>query len=551
MMSVVPTIVAQTDSTVSKKNLDKVLVTVVEAEIKLDTAERLFEPAAYPVPRKVEVEKQAYSPKKYELNLNSLSHKIRVFGIKPSKQDPLTNNYVRGGFGNFITPYLDVFLGSDRGKQFSYGLRAKHLSSKNGPFLKNVTGSSENELDFAGTYFINKKSSLDLKLNYERLGYKFYGYYPQRGGAGLYPIVDEPLSTEELKQVVQFINLSTDYEIDINDQLTLDYKVGFGLTKDRLNAKERQLIAGVGMDYQLDEKASLLIDVSTFFTKRQDSSSLNRNFISVDPYYVYRADKLTIKGGVGVVYENDTLENRSNFHVYPRVDVEFEMTSHLRAYVGVTGEMVRNSYQSLIKENRFLGANFTLLNTNKAVEFYAGAKGNIHQKLGYNIRLGYQNYKYLHFFTNNPTKAYEFDVIYDDGNTTVVNILGELNYEKTNLYKVNAKVELNNYNMSEGKTAFHRPTFKSSLFAEYNLNKKLSLNTDIFYISGLKSLNVFNGEVVKLNSIVDLNLGAEYRFNKRFSAFLTLNNLLSKEYEYYLYYPVQGFNMMLGATYSF
>jgi outer membrane cobalamin receptor len=54
-----------------------------------------------------------------------------------------------------------------------------------------------------------------------------------------------------------------------------------------------------------------------------------------------------------------------------------------------------------------------------------------------------------------------------------------------------------------------------------------------------------------MNPKIDINLGSTYTFNKTFSAFAQLNNLLNSKYQEFYGYEVQGLNFMLGGAVSF
>ena len=97
--------------------------------------------------------------------------------------------------------------------------------------------------------------------------------------------------------------------------------------------------------------------------------------------YYYKKGSLTVNAGAKVVYDNDTLSDRSNVHVYPQLHIEVKVIDQLSGYVGLSGDMIRNTYSSMVRQNQFLGSDFVLLNTNKAIEFYGGIKGNINDKL--------------------------------------------------------------------------------------------------------------------------------------------------------------------------
>ena len=67
-------------------------------------------------------------------------------------------------------------------------------------------------------------------------------------------------------------------------------------------------------------------------------------------------------------------------------------------------------------------------------------------------------------------------------------------------------------------------------------------------MDGIRALNPTSLEPENLKALADLNVKGEYFFKKRFSAFISLHNLLNNRNERFLYYPTQGFRVMLGAS---
>ena len=49
----------------------------------------------------------------------------------------------------------------------------------------------------------------------------------------------------------------------------------------------------------------------------------------------------------------------------------------------------------------------------------------------------------------------------------------------------------------------------------------------------------------------DLSAGIELVINKRFSAWLNLNNIFDNKYQRWLNYPVYGLNILGGVTFKF
>ena len=89
---------------------------------------------------------------------------------------------------------------------------------------------------------------------------------------------------------------------------------------------------------------------------------------------------------------------------------------------------------------------------------------------------------------------------------------------------------------------------------------KFLFNLDVDIEHGRKAL-VFedgegvieeNGQLIQpLNFIIDANLGIEYRYSKRISAFVQLNNFASQSYQRWYNAPVQQFQVMGGVTFRF
>ena len=60
-----------------------------------------------------------------------------------------------------------------------------------------------------------------------------------------------------------------------------------------------------------------------------------------------------------------------------------------------------------------------------------------------------------------------------------------------------------------------------------------------------------NQAIISLTPIHDANLLFDYKYNDRLGFFLNLYNLANQKYQIWNQYPVQGLNVMLGASYKF
>jgi outer membrane receptor protein involved in Fe transport len=104
--------------------------------------------------------------------------------------------------------------------------------------------------------------------------------------------------------------------------------------------------------------------------------------------------------------------------------------------------------------------------------------------------------------------------------------------------------------------AYHKPDFDLTLSTVYNLKSKIILKADVFVIGNRFALTqvassdfVYTTEPKLLKGIVDVNLGAEYRYSKMLSFFVNFNNIANTRYYRWEKYPSQRFNLMAGLTF--
>ena len=95
----------------------------------------------------------------------------------------------------------------------------------------------------------------------------------------------------------------------------------------------------------------------------------------------------------------------------------------------------------------------------------------------------------------------------------------------------------------------------------YDLSDKILVRLDVFVL-GKQYAKIYTTtattegiittpEAKELGGLVDVNVGFEYRYTKKLSAFINFMNIGSVEYEKYQDYATQRFNILGGLTYSF
>ena len=106
----------------------------------------------------------------------------------------------------------------------------------------------------------------------------------------------------------------------------------------------------------------------------------------------------------------------------------------------------------------------------------------------------------------------------------------------------------------------HNPNLIKNI-SDNNLIDKIIIKSDMYLVGQRKVFshneplipNSLEGGkyVYSLSPLIDMNLSAEYRYNKKVSGFIHFNNFIGKKYQYWSNFPVQSINILGGVTFSF
>lgn len=282
-------------------------------------------------------------------------------------------------------------------------------------------------------------------------------------------------------------------------------------------------------------------------------------------------DDLTLNLGANVVLGLDTENSETNFFIYPDVTASYRVFDEtLIAYGGIQGALIQNSYYDFVAQNPFVSPTLSIQPTDQKYNAYAGAKGQLLPSLSYNIRASYKTENRAPLFLWNPLNNFRsddkgyiyrnsFQVFYDDIKT--LGLFGELNVDIKRNFSLGVNAEFFNYNTETDRPAWNLPEFTSSLFMDYQITDKWFAGASIFYMGQRDDLlseavqntlpQNFPSEEITLNAFWDVNAQIGYRFNNQLSLFVKGNNLTDSNYQRWANYPVQGLQVIAGATYKF
>jgi len=507
-------------------------------------------------------------PIQYELNSRRVNTVYEIDPIKAAnvKGEPLSKlyrGYVKGGFGSYSMPYGEIFYHNLRSKKSSAGVHYKHLSSSGQISNVGYSGFSSNELNLFGKSFI-KKSTLSGGLDYRRNVVHYYGF--DKAVAYNQDSTDNPywgynLDKDSIRQRYQLVavnaSFSDNYPVDSH---ATKYKVDLNYYNyaDHYKAQENAFKAAGDVSfyyktYDLNIKSGL--DV---YKNQNAAWTDNMTIFQLRPQITFSQPKWRLKAAINMYATSDS---SNGFKLAPEVDFDLHLYENIIILnAGTDSRLQRYSYRSLTERNPWLISDILPLNTWSPFRLYAGLRGSISSKMAFNTRVSYTPSIDNQFFFVNDTSAGNLNKLtYVTDNASLLEVNGEITWQMHEKIRIIAKADFLGYTPDKELKAWHVPTLRMSYGGKYNLKDKIWINAAVltynkqYYRDFIVDDNTGEIKTVakELKGIVDVNLGAEYRYTKLLGMFVQLNNIINVRYERYKNYPMQRFNVMAGVSYIF
>lgn len=486
---------------------------------------------------------------------------------------PLYNTYVKVGLGTELMPLGEVYYDSDRSRRLIYGAHLKHLSS-----FGNISGYAPAQFDRTGLNVYGglneRRYSLRGDMHYRNQGLHYYGI----------PI--DTLARDSISQRYSDFGMSGSFSSHIKDSAKLNYTLGMTynnflskkpnevVTADVSDWRARENYFGINTNWVYRHKAETYnLDFDILYngykygvegdtnTFAADTGLVNNNtVVMLSPNVVTRLQNDRFKGKFGAKIAFDA-NNGVKARIYPDLELKYSMFNDiLIPYAGLTGGLRQTTFRGTTRENEFILPNVELRNESTAIDFFFGIKGSLSRRIGFNVGASFANVRDAQFFVMDTlySRGNAFRPIYDTMNVTTIE--GSVSYQQSEKLKVDAIGRFNSYSLLNNSYAWNLPQLQVILRGSYNLYDKFLINLDLDLEGGRRGLvledvpgaSLENGQyVVDLGFIADANLGLEYRYNNRISAFLQFNNLAAQQYQRWTNAPVQQFQVMGGLTFKF
>lgn len=486
------------------------------------------------------------------------------------KLAPLYSTYIKIGVGTELMPLGEVYFDSKRSRKFVYGAHVKHLSS-----FGNITGYAPAQFDRTRTGLyggINEKRyTLRGDIHYNNRGLHYYGISDTIG-----------LLKDSISQRYSDFGISGKFLSHIKDSAKVNYYVGLGYNnylskkperEDFQDWRTKENFFGIngGASYKLGKEVyaadlSILYNgykygvLDTTWTGLDSGLVLNNTVISLRPHITTLIQNNRFKAHIGLNFTVD-VHQKTKAYIYPLAEVKYSMFNDIFIpYVGIRGGLDQTTFRSLSTTNEFILPNVELRNEKTPIDFYGGIKGTLSRRVYFNAGISFKNVRDMALYVTDTVHSLgnKFDVIYDTLNVTTVE--ASIGYQLKEKLKIEGIGRYYSYALTNQSYAWNKPRMQFIIRGYYNLFDKVLFNLDLNMEEGRKALVYAAGEDVKeengqyivdLGFIADVNLGIEYRYNKRISAFIQMNNIASQGYMRWYNAPVQRFQFLGGVTFRF
>lgn len=501
----------------------------------------------------IDISAPTVKPMAFQYNFSEISDSLPSLQVivrpKTMRNTPLEKFYgltAKIGYGNYNSPYILLNAGNKRSDEFMFNMYFNHYSSGKGPIADKFSGQGLTALGLDSKYFLNNVV-LSGKLGFTNQSYSMYGYDLAQIEA---PGFNQEVHKQKLNQFNVALKMADNNTKNDSDQ-SLELKANY--LSNNHNTSEFLFDANYNLYWQLAKEWQLDLDASYSLANQDDAvgNSLNRNFVRLSPKISYLWSPFTFVAGLEGFYQNDPQDlNEGKFYVYPVLGASYELAKNHTLNLTYAGNIERLSLKQLYSDNLYLDSTVVANNNINDVSIDFGLKGKITERFGYALSYNYLHFKRLMFFDNNALDTARFGLVFDNGGAVNNRISGNAKFMVNKNLDLSLSAAINNYTTVDQAEAWHKPRFETDFTTNIYLLDKLRIRLTYFLLEGIKARDS-TAQTISLNTVHDLNIGADLSFTDRAGLFLELRNIFGGNYQIYNNYPVRGFQVLGGFSYKF
>lgn len=492
-----------------------------------------------PIDNKIETKEMTYEEKQTKAPTEYKPQEVKLPPPPKPPMDELKNNLVKVSFGRFASPYAKLFLNTGRNVDGRAGLEFSHASSSKG-----YVDYAEWRDDILGAYgqYYTKENTFKGALRFKNSNYFYFAD-------------SSVIANPELKDSIR--NTFTKFEADMSlarnyNPEGVNYDVGLKFQGyfDRWDDKDLHISLTPKLNWKItDMFGADIASVLTFSNSTFDTLQQSRFFFDLTPTVTFKLEGLNVQGGLKV---NTFTDSTSKFKAFPVLRARYQVIPEkLSLAAGLVGEMHYLKYYDLIDQNRYINRLPDIRPMRDASNIYIGIDGQLAKYFTYSTRVYTKKVKDQLIYFNPENSAY-FQMLYDS-NFTQSGAEISLSFNKNDKIRAGVRGDFRSFKTSNIAKNFNMPGTKVDIWASYNFANKVWVATEI-YLFGPRTMSLTGDSIpaeITQGIVADVNLSAEYRFSKRLSLFLELNNLLDNRWQRWYNYQERPFDIKGGVTFSF
>ena len=493
--------------------------------------------------------------------------------IRRVHADKLPKLMVRFGAGNYLTPLAEVSFNSERSRNQSWGVQARHFSTQSGVSnvhyaerqgLNNVNFLSENKL---GGHYRRFFNTYTLSTQAE-------GFYYANNYYGVPSLPNDFNNTLDYGDVERQHYLGTKASVSLmsqkskHDRIFDEARVGYHYLTDRFGSDEHFVAIPTKWSFPVDDYLAK-IDFNTHIQSAQaDSNALNAQYANfhIFPHIEYLKDNMSFVLGGHIIYNHNEVMYRNeevdvqNFYVFPQLTGRLKVVPNvIEFYGGVDYDFRMQNTADLTREIPWLNPGILVQPTRK-IDGFAGVDFLIMPGLNLDIKGQYMDWRNRPLVYRDPlffqqTNSLQgLDLLYVTGNE--LSLSGSLQYQYSDDLRFGARLAYSRYEFEDGAIPYHLAPWRGGINTTYNFRKKIVFKTELVYIGQREAFNPnnfandqFPEDFHILSPFWDVDFQVDYYFNNNLTAFIKIHNMLAYRYDMYLGYGAQRFLAMAGFSF--
>lgn len=491
----------------------------------------------------------------------------------------LYRNYIKFGFGNYLTPYLDFEANSLRSTKYAFGVKIFHHSSWGKIKTYAPAGFSDSRVNIYGERYF-KNYILSASMSYNHLLAHCYGFQPD--SVFSFDKTNEENIKINGKDILRqyhhangelFYRSSADINKHKFNQL---YAIKYNFLADNnKNTYEHDIQAYTDLNKDVEIKKFTYINfggrlgMDYRHNRWQNQHLADYWIINLNPHAAFQYKEYYLKVGFDMAlstepsWGNDTIKT-TRFHFFPDIEARLNIVPNIFAiYARFDGGIYHDNYYKNIEENPYLSNELRLGFIDQKSRFYLGLQTSISRSLTIGAGASFAFYGALPYFINDTAQLFNYKdtalfigntytIIYDK--SKVLNAHFDMNYKYKDMLNLGLNIDYNHFITSENLLKpWYKPALEIKLDAQYVLLKKFvfKLGFDIDAFMYRPEFIENNVGYIAMTPIFDFDFGFEYLWSKRFSIFANFNNFPCQRNLNYFNYPNHRINVLFGLKYTF